>query len=291
MEVVLNMKTAVPARMLALGVLSSLMGLLFFQTFLRLRNEWDTNIYYSHGYLMIPLAVWLLWRKRATLMVLPMASTWKGLPLLLVGLALYVVGVRADILFAQGVALMAVLAGTVYTLAGPAIFKASLFPIGILGFMIPLPYLVLDPIGFPMKSLAASASAGVLQAAGVPIVPDGVYLYLPGYTLVVEDICNGLRSLISMTMVGTVLAYISLPSNRERWLLVLLSIPISLVANIIRILITALLGYYVSDQLAQGFLHELSGLFVFLVSFGGLLLMERVLSWKSHERITGPLSA
>jgi len=116
-----------------------------------------------------------------------------------------------------------------------------------------------------------------------------VYLYLPGYTLVVEDICNGLRSLISMTMVGTVLAYILLPSNVDRWILVLLSIPISLVANIVRILLTALLGYYVSDQLAQGFLHELSGLFVFLVSLGGLLFTERVLSWKYQEPISQSL--
>lgn len=275
---------------LSVLVLAGLVGLLFFQTFLRLMEEWDSNIYYSHGYLMLPLALWLVWRKREEIKALPVAPSWKGLPLLLMGLLLYVIGVRADILFAQGLAFLVVLAGTVATLAGMTVLKACLFPIGILGFMLPLPYLLLDPIGFPMKQFAASSSAGLLQAAGVPIVPDGVYLYLPGYTLVVEDICNGLRSLISMTMVGTVMAYILLPSNVDRWILVLLSIPISLVANIVRILLTALLGYYVSDQLAQGFLHELSGLFVFLVSLGGLLLTERVLSWKYHEPITRPLS-
>lgn len=283
-------RTFSPVHTLAVVILMGLVVLLFFPTFVRLIEEWDTNIYYSHGYLMLPLALWLVWRKRDVLKTLPVAPTWKGFPLLLMGLLLYVIGTRADMLFAQGLAFLLVLGGIVATLAGMPVLKACLFPLGILGFMIPLPYLLLDPIGFPMKQFAASSSAGLLQAVGVPIVPEGVYLYLPKYTLVVEDICNGLRSLISMTMVGTVLAYLLLPSVTDRWILVLLSIPISLVANIVRILLTALLGYYVSDQLAQGFLHELSGLFVFLVSLGGLLLTERVLSWKYHEPITRPLS-
>ena len=265
--------------------------LLYFQTLLRLQGEWDTNIYYSHGYLMVPLSVWLVWRKWETLSTLPVMPSWAGVPVLLAGLFLFVIGVRAEILFFQGVSLLFVLAGIVYCLAGIKILKACLFPIGLLAYMIPLPYLLLDPIGFPMKQFAASATTGILQAFSVPIVADGVYLFMPNYTLVVEDICNGLRSLISMTMVSTVLAYVLLPNILDRWILVLSSLPIALVANILRILLTAVLGYYVSGELAQGFLHELSGLFVFFASLGGLLLLERVLSWKYQEDTSPSLPA
>jgi exosortase len=216
--------------------------------------------------------------------------TWGGVIFLLAGLALFVIGLKADILFALGLSFLLVVAGIVWTLMGKIILKELAFPIGILGFMIPLPYLLLDPIGFPMKEFAAATSAGLLQAFGVPIFQDGVYLYLPHYLLVVEDVCNGLRSLISMTMVGTVLGYILLPTVIDRVILTSLSIPIALGANILRILLTAVLGYYVSGEFAQGFLHEFSGLFVFLVSLGALMGVERILSWREHDSISPPLS-
>ena len=280
----------------ASGVLSTLflvglVILLFYPTFGRLIEEWDSNIYYSHGYLMLPLALWLSWRKWGVLHSLPIQPTWRGLFLVLAGLVLFSVGRKADILFAQGLSFLFVVAGIVWTLLGKAVLKELAFPVGILGFMIPLPYLLLDPIGFPMKEFAASTSAGILQAFGVPIFQDGVYLYLPHYLLVVEDVCNGLRSLISMMMVGTVLAYILLYSKTDRIILATMSIPIALGANVLRILLTALLGYYVSDEFAQGFLHEFSGLFVFLVSLGALMGVERMLSWKEQNSISPPLSA
>ena len=132
--------------------------LLYLQTLLRLQGEWDTNIYYSHGYLMVPLSVWLVWRQWETLKALPVIPSWSGVPVLLGGLFLFVVGVRADILFFQGVSLLIVLAGIIHCLAGVQILKACMFPIGLLAYMVPLPYLLLDPIGFPMKQFAATGT-------------------------------------------------------------------------------------------------------------------------------------
>ena len=284
---VLGSTWKVPGMLLIGGILI----LQFFPTFESLIREWDTNIYYSHGYLMLPLAFWLAWRRRDVLQSLSVHPSWSGLFLLLTGLGFFIIGKKADILFAQGLSLLMVLGGTIWVLMGRSALKKLAFPIGILGFMIPLPYLLLDPIGFPMKEFAAATSAGVLQAFGMPIFQDGVYLYLPDYLLVVEDVCNGLRSLISMTMVGTVLGYILLPALGDRIILSLLSIPIAIVANILRILLTAVLGYYVSDEFAQGFLHEFSGLFVFLVSLGALMGVERILSWSNQDPISPPLSA
>jgi len=269
----------------------ALLILLFYPTLGRLIEEWDSNIYYSHGYLMLPLALWLSWRKREVLQVVPVEPTWRGLSLLLTGLVLFSIGRKADILFAQGLSFLLVVAGSIYTLKGKAVLKELAFPIGILFFMIPLPYLLLDPIGFPMKEFAAATSSSLLQAFGVPIFQDGVYLYLPNYLLVVEDVCNGLRSLISMMMVGTVMAYILLPSITDRIILTAVSIPIALGANILRILLTAVLGFYVSGEFAEGFLHEFSGLFVFLVSLGALMGVERILAWKEQDPISQPLSA
>ena len=271
-------------------ILGVLLVLLYGNTFGLLMSEWDRNVYYSHGYLILPLASWLIWRKRQVLAETSNAPSWAGLIILVLGLFLYFIGISADILFLQGFSFIFVLAGMIGTVWGLLILNQLLFPLFILVFMIPLPYLLLDPIGFPMKQAAASLSANILQSFGVPVMPDGVYLFLPNYTLVVEDVCNGLRSLISMTTVSVVLAYVLLRSPTDRFWLVFLSIPISLVANVIRIILTAILGYYVSDSLAQGFLHELSGLFVFLVSLGGLLLLEKILTWRREDSTSEPLS-
>jgi len=272
-------------------VLGGLITVLYFGTFRDLVGQWDTNIYYSHGYLILPIAAWLLWRKRATLQSIPAAPSWAGLPVLIVGLVLFALGIRADILFAQGLSLVLVLAGVTHTLWGRRVLREVAFPLLVLIFMIPLPYLLLDPIGFPMKRAAAAQAASILQLFGVPILREGVYLHLPHYTLVVEDVCNGLRSLITMLTLSTILAQILLPFYRDRLLLIASSVPISLAANIIRIMATVLMGYYVSKELAQGFLHEFSGLFVFVLSLGGLVLVGRFIAWRRERFISLPSPA
>ena len=272
-------------------ILVGLFVVLYQDTFYELMHQWDTNIYYAHGYLMLPLAAWLLWRKRVTLRQLPTGSSWSGLFFLVSGLVLFAVSFRAEIIFLQGLSFILVLAGGIHTLWGRRALREATFPLFVLIFMLPLPYLLLDPIGFPMKQSAAGHATSLLQLLGVPVWQDGVYLHLPNYTLVVEDVCNGLRSLISIVTVSTVLTHIVLPNYRDRVLLIAASIPISLGANIVRITMTALMGYYVSDQLAQGFLHELSGLFVFLLSLGGLLVVVRVILWRRELVMLRSLSA
>ena len=272
-------------------VLGGLITILYFGTFRELMGQWDTNIYYSHGYLILPIAAWLIWRMRGTLQSIPAAPSWAGLPVLIGGLALLALGIRADILFAQGLSLILVLAGVTHTLWGRRALREASFPLFVLIFMIPLPYLLLDPIGFPMKRAAAAQAASILQLFGVPILREGVYLHLPHYTLVVEDVCNGLRSLITMLTLSTILAQVLLPFYRDRLLLIASSVPISLAANIIRIMVTVLMGYYVSKELAQGFLHEFSGLFVFALSLGGLVLVGRFIAWRRERFISVPSPA
>jgi exosortase/archaeosortase family protein len=55
-----------------------------------------------------------------------------------------------------------------------------------------------------------------------------------------------------------------------RCLLVALAVPVAVVANALRIVLTALLAKYVSAQLAEGFFHALSGIVLFVLSFGVL---------------------
>lgn len=272
-------------------VLGGLITVLYFGTFRDLMHQWDTNIYYSHGYLILPVAAWLFWRKRATLQSIPAAPSWAGLVVLSAGLALFALGIRADILFAQGLSLILVLAGVIHTLWGLRMLREAAFPLFVLIFMIPLPYLLLDPMGFPMKQAAAAQTATILQLLGVPVLREGVYLHLPNYTLIVEDVCNGLRSLISMLTLSTILAQTLLSFHRDRLVLIASSVPISLAANIIRIMVTVLMGYYVSKELAQGFLHEFSGLFVFVLSLGGLVLVGRFMAWRRGRFISLPSPA
>ena len=117
-------------------VLAGLIAILYRGTLRYLVDQWGTNIYYSHGYLILPVAVWLLWRKRATLKRTPAAPSWAGLSLLIAGLTLFAVGIRADFFFAQGLSLILVLAGVVHTLWGRRILRQAAFSLFILIFTI-----------------------------------------------------------------------------------------------------------------------------------------------------------
>ena len=99
---------------------------------------------------------------------------------------------------------------------------------------------------------------------GIPITREGVTLFVAQYQLLVEDACSGMNSLVGLIAIS--LFYIYLLRNASwRYSLVLLClvIPIAIIANIIRIIVLVLLTYFFGDAVAQGFLHNLAGLFLF----------------------------
>jgi exosortase len=171
------------------------------------------------------------------------------------------------------------LIGLLLAYKGMEFVRRAAFPLLFLFMMIPLPYVAYYKITFPMQIMSAKLSALILRFIGVEVIRHGNILALPTYTLEVVAACSGLRSLMTMITLALVLCAFPGLSTGRRIALVACSVPIAIVANTVRLAITAIGAYAVSPAFADGILHEISGLIVFATGFLLLLAIRGALKW------------
>ena len=219
-----------------------------------------------HGPIILAVCLYLFWSLRHAIQDAPInprpAIAW---PLLVFGLLLYILGRSQDIIMFELGSLLWILPALLLLQRGTAALKACWFPIFFLLFMIPLPGPVVDTLTLPMKTFVSWATEHILFAAGYPIARNGVILYLGQYQLLVADACAGLHTLFSLEAMGLLL-----PAHHPPRILVaqhplaILIIPISLTANIIRVMALSLITYHFGDEAGQGFLHGFAGMVLFV---------------------------
>lgn len=232
-------------------------------------SDWIHDPNYSHGFLIPIITGYLIWLERKRLKQVNIAPSWWGVIVILFAGVIFLLGRTAGEYYSQRFSIIIMLYGFILAFLGTEAFKICFWPIAYLIFMIPLPYVIYNEIAFPLKLFATHIATACLQALGFPIYSSGNIIYLPHITLEVADACSGIRSLISILALGVILAKFTQDTWVKRILLVLLSIPIVIGANILRIIITGI--FAVEDPvLAQGFFHEFTGEIVFAL---GLILL------------------
>jgi len=265
------------------------LALLYAPTVGRLVWEWWDDPNYSHGFLVPVFAAYLIWQRRTALAALRATGSWLGLPVLLGGLAMFVLGEIGAERFLAAMSLIVVLAGLVLFHLGRAWFRPVAFPLAYLAFMVPLPAIVFYAIAFPLQQLAARNAAWTLDTLGVPVLLDGNVLQLANITLGVTEACSGIRSLVSMLAVAVAWGYLTFPGFWPNALLVASVVPITVVANAGRIVATGLIGQYAGVEYATGVFHTLSGWVIFVIAFVGLLGIHGLIRitqgrWRSGGR-------
>lgn len=272
--------------MAAVAALVSAIGFLYAGVLSSLVRQWSTDDNYSHGFLVVPLALYFAWERRDALMTAPVRPGALGALLILGSLAIWAAGILGAELFLTRVSLVGVLAGTVWFIWGLAPLRILAFPILFLLLMIPLPSIIFNQIAFPLQLVASQAGEAVISAAGIPVLREGNVLVLPARTLEVAEACSGIRSLVSLLMLAIVLGYFTERRRGARIAIVLASVPIAILANAARVAGTGLAAQWVSPAAADGFFHTFSGWMVFVVAFAGLLLVQRGLAAMSSWRQT-----
>ncbi|MBN2010276.1 exosortase/archaeosortase family protein [candidate division KSB1 bacterium] len=266
------------------AIIAILIVVMYYPIIIDLVDQWLNDSNYSHGLLIPLIAGYFIWQKRDQLKKINVHKSNIGLIVLLGGLVINIAGTAAAEFFTVRLSLIIVIIGILIYFYGLELFKTIWFPLLFLFFMVPLPYVIYYAITFPMQLLSTKLSAAVLQFTGFSILRQGNIIHLPNYSLEVVEACSGLRSLMTLTALGAALAYLTQKNIFTGVGLFLLSIPIAIIANVIRIIITAIGAYLISPKFADGFLHEASGLVVFMVGFISLGIAGLILRRLTERR-------
>lgn len=252
---------------------------LYWDVIRKLVYDWSHDENNSHGFFIVPIAVYFAWERRQTLIALTPKPSVFGLVVILGSLATLVAGSLGAELFLTRISMIGMAIGITLFLLGWAHLRALVFPIAFLLLMIPLPLLVFNQIAFPLQLLASRFGEWTLQLLGIPVLREGNIINLANTRLEVAEACSGIRSLISLLTLGIVLGYFTDSRWTVRWLIALATIPVAIAANGIRVAGTGVAAHFVGAEAATGFLHTFSGWIIFILASVLLLMIQRAAVW------------
>ncbi len=259
-------------------IIGCIILLMYLPILVQLAGDWYTDDNYSHGFLIIPVSAWIIWRKRAALRTIPLESSKLGIPVMIASLIIFILGTAGMEYFTARISLVGLLFGITLYLAGARFAREIWFAFFFLLFMIPVPYIIYYSATFPLQMLGSKVAAGLLGLFGVPHLRQGNIIHLlDNYSLEVAEACSGLRSLVTLLALGALLAYLTQTVKWKAITLFVATVPIAVAANIFRIWVTAMGAYGISRSIAEDFIHELSGTIVFVFSLVCLLILSSVL--------------
>jgi EpsI family protein len=236
------------------------------------------NSYYSHGFFVPLVALWLVWRDRTTLFTMRGGTTWPGLVMLVSGQFILLFSGLTHVFFTGMFGMILTIWGLAGFLFGSRLLRRLWFPVFILAFMVPLPLAIIAKVSLSMKLMAAEIAILLIGALGIPVVSDGSTIYLSEAVITVGNACSGLRSLISLIFLGVLFAWLSDLSSPRKGVLFLSAIPIAILANVARVFALCLIAYTMGEEAIIGTVHDISGYLIFIVAFVLLFGVMKILS-------------
>jgi len=260
---------------LAAGVACLVIGIWsYWSTLANLVSVWNREPDYSHGFLVIPLAIVFVVVNRVlypqSFPGIGVSSPLVGVPLLALALVMRYFSGRFYYDFLDGWSIIPWVAATVALLGGWRLLLWSLPSIGFLWFMVPLPFGWETMASLPLQKIATKLSCYALQLLGQPAFAEGNVILVGEHQLEIAQACSGLRLFISVMAVAY--AYVALV-QRAWWEKVILAIsvfPIAILANATRIVVTGLLFQFTTGEIAHKFSHDFAGLA--MIPLAGLML-------------------
>lgn len=261
---------------LAYLVIAGLVALLLYPALAWLASSWQVNPYYSHGFLIPPIALFLAWRQWRHVVTRPrQGGSWIGLAVTLASLAAIIWALRWQNYVVASLALAPLLAGLLHYLEGWPRLGPWVFPLLLLVLMVPLPFV--DQISPWFQSFTARWATGLARLVGISAVQQGGEILLPGTTLVVGAPCSGLRSLVTMLTVGVIWIYLVEGRLLAKLLLLAAVVPLVALGNVLRIGTLLVVAEAFGEEVALTYYHDWSGIILFLFTLGLLLALGKVL--------------
>ena len=247
--------------------------LIYADTVAGLAETWWESSAYGHALLVLPIAVWLIWRDRQALSALAPRPQWLALLLIPVGAAGWFLGELLSIRVARELALYGMFVAVVLATLGWRVTWRLGFPLAYILLCIPL-WSVFIP---PLQDMTAVVSARSLQALGFPVYLEGHYMHIPHGQFVVEEVCAGLRFLLATMAIVALHARLSFHTSWRAWVLFIAGVVSAVVFNWLRVDIIVASGHLFGMQFWLVTNHIEFGWVMFLVSLVPVIWLANLL--------------
>ena len=241
------------------------MLLWYFDTTASIVRIWIRSDTFAHGFVVVPISVYLIWGKRAQIAQLVPAPAVGGLFLLvLIGFG-WLLGNLGHARVVEQFALAAMIPALTIALLGWRVARILAFPLAFLFLAVPVGEALIPPL----MEFTADFTVHALRLSGVPVYREGTFFSIPSGNWSVVEGCSGLRYLMASVTGGFLFAYLSYVSLRRRLLFVAASVVVPIVANGIRAYSIVLIAHLSDMRLALGIDHLIYG----WVFFGLVMLL------------------
>lgn len=272
-----------------IGILLLLFATAFWVPLNSMFRTWSTNEDYSYGFLIPVISAYLLWEQRKELAGLPIKSSWRLLPLVILAMVVALYGILGS---SGNIAMPATPIAFILVFAFCFGLKAArrlILPLGMLVFMVPIPAVLERTIGVFLKAVSSNLGGELIRLVGHSVHVSGNIIDLGVTQLQVVDACSGLRYIFPLLALGILYAHFFERDTWKKIVCVLATLPIAVLTNALRVGLTGILIPYFGVEAAQGFFHDFSGWVIFLVAFALLFLMGRILRFFGLRAAARPL--
>ncbi|RJP32727.1 MAG: exosortase/archaeosortase family protein [Phycisphaerales bacterium] len=266
-----------PAARVQLLIVAVLLAVVFQATVTRyLVWTWRNDANWSHGWIIPLISLYFLGLRRDELFRAPVVPCWWGAAALAAALAVFLATFLFPLPYARGVALVVSLGALALLFGGWSVFRIVWFPIAYLLLAVPLPQLLYVNVTFPLRQVASRMAGGILDAVlpGVSIETQSVVIdFYNSHTglyghLNVAEACSGMRLIMAFVAIGLAVAYLMHGPKWQRLLVVLSCIPIAVICNMVRVVVTGVLHIYGHEEWARGAPHQLLGIAMLPLALG-----------------------
>lgn len=266
-------RRAAPGTTTALWALLVLLPLAaYWSTAVSIAAIWTRSETFAHGYLIVPISLWLVWRRRDWLRAMTPTPYWPALlPLAACG-GVWLLAELGEVQVARQYAFVAMFPLTALAVMGPRMTGELAFPLLFLLLAVP----VGDSLIEPLMTITATSTVAALRLSGLPVLHEGNNFMLPSGSWSVVEACSGLRYLVASVTVGVLYAYLTYSVLWKRVLFVIAATLLPVLANVLRAYMIVMLGHMSDMKVAVGVDHLLYGwLFFGIVIFTLLLIGAR----------------
>ena len=249
----------VPALAIIVVLLLAWTLAVYWRTTYSMISIWERSETFAHGFVVIPIFLYLLWRQRETIAAIEPRPFLPALLGIVGAGAVWFIGERLSIISLTQFAMIGIVPFAVWAALGTETLKVLLFPLAFLFFAVPFGEFLVPPL----MNRTADFAAIAIRASGVPIFREGNFLTIPSGVWSIVEACSGLRYLIASFMVGCLFAYLSYRSPIRRAAFIAASLVIPVVANWVRVYMIIMLGHLTDNRIAAGADHLIYGWVVF----------------------------